>query len=322
MKAISIQQFGGSDAMQFIEKEVPLPGPKQVLMKVEACGVNYIDTYQRSGLYKVPLPYVPGLEASGRVESAGEEVFDVKIGDRVASASVIGGYAEYALVDADRVVKVPQHLSAHEAAAFPLQGMTAHYLARSTHPLKAGESCLVHAGAGGVGLLLIQIARMCGATVFTTVSTEEKAALAREAGAHHVILYSREDFEAVVKRETNSHGVTVVYDSVGKDTYLKSMKCLAPRGMLVLFGQSSGPIGAFDPLLLSQGGSLFLTRPSLGNYVATREELLWRAGEVTKWIEEKKLKLRIGSTFPLAQAQDAHKALEGRKTTGKVLLLP
>lgn len=320
MKAIVIEEFGGPDVLKLQEQSAVRPGPPQVLLKIEAVGVNFIDTYQRSGLYKVALPYIPGLEASGIVAEVGAAVSEFKRGDRVMSAAVSGGYAEYALVDSAKLLKVPECLSFEEAAALPLQGMTAHYLARSVFVLKPGVRCLVHAGAGGVGLMLIQIAEMLGAEVFATVSTSEKAKLAREAGARHVINYREEDFAAAVRRIAPG-GIEVVFDSVGKDTFMASLECLAPRGMLVSYGQSSGAVGNIDPLLLSQKGSLFLTRPTLGHYTATREELLWRATELVQWLTEGRLKLRVGARFRLAEAAQAHRALEGRTTTGKVLLV-
>jgi NADPH2:quinone reductase len=322
MNAIRVHATGGPDVLRYEDVAQPAPGPGQVLVKVEAAGVNFIDIYQRRGLYPVPLPFTPGQEAAGTVTAVGPGVTEVKPGDRVAYTGVLGAYAEYAVVPAERVVVLPEGIDARQGAAAMLQGMTAHYLACATYPLKAGDTCLVHAAAGGVGLLLCQIAKRRGARVIGTVSTREKAARAREAGADEVILYTEQDFEAEVKRLTQGAGVNVVYDSVGQTTFAKSLDCLAPRGMLVLYGQSSGPVGPFDPQLLSQKGSLFLTRPSLVHYVATRAELLARAGEVLGWIRAGTLKLRIGRELPLAQAAAAHRALEGRETTGKVLLIP
>jgi NADPH2:quinone reductase len=291
-------------------------------VRVEAAGVNYIDVYQRTGLYKVATPFTLGQEAAGVVTALGAGVTDWRVGDRVAYTAVMGAYAEYAVVPADRLVPLPDGVSAKQGAALMLQGMTAHYLACATYPLKPGDTCLVHAAAGGVGLLLCQIAKLRGARVLATVSTREKAALARRAGADEVILYTEQDFETEVKRLTSGAGLQVVYDSVGKTTFEKGLNCLARRGMMVLFGQSSGPVGAFDPQVLSQKGSLFLTRPTLGHYIATRAELLARAGEVLAWITSGKLHLRIEHEFRLAQAAEAHRALEGRRTTGKVLLIP
>src|SRR5437667_2158495 len=298
------------------------PGPGQVLVKIEAAGVNFIDVYQRTGHYKVPLPVTLGQEAAGTVSAVGPGVAAPKVGERVAYASLLGAYAEYAVVPADRVVVLPDGVSTKQGAAVMLQGMTAHYLATSTYALKPGDACLAHAAAGGVGLLLCQIAKLRGARVLGTVSTREKAALARGAGADEVILYTGQDFETEVRRLTNGAGLQVIYDSVGKTTFEKGLGCLAPRGMMVLYGQSSGPVGAFDPGVLSQKGSLFLTRPTLAHYPATRAELLARAGEVLGWIKSGKLTVRIERELPLAQAAEAHRLLEGRKTTGKVLLTP
>ena len=322
MKAIRVHAPGGPEALQFEETERPAPGPGQVLVKIEAAGVNFIDTYQRTGHYKVPLPFIPGQEAAGIVAAVGPGVAEPRVGDRVAYATVLGAYAEYAVVPADRVVGLPDGVSAKQGAAAMLQGTTAHYLATSTYPLKPGDTCLVHAAAGGVGLLLCQIAKLRGARVLGTVSTREKAALARGAGADEVILYTERDFETEVKRLTNGAGLRVIYDSVGKTTFEKGLSCLALRGMMVLYGQSSGPVGPFDPQVLNQKGSLFLTRPTLVHYIATRAELLARAGEVLGWIERGMLKVRIERELPLAQAAEAQRLLEGRKTTGKVLLIP
>src|SRR5437773_5453406 len=322
MKAIRVHAPGGQEALRYEEIERAAPGPGQVLVKVEAAGVNFIDVYQRTGLYKVPLPFTLGQEAAGSVAAVGPGVTEPKVGDRVAYTSILGAYAEYAVVPAERVVRLPEGVSTQQGAAAMLQGMTAYYLASATYPLKPGDVCLVHAAAGGVGLLLCQIAQLRGARVIGTVSTRAKATLAREAGAEDVILYTEQDFEVEVKRLTQGAGLQVVYDSVGKTTFDKGLNCLARRGLMVLYGQSSGPVGSFDPLLLSQKGSLFLTRPTLGDYIATRAELLERAGEVLGWIKSGKLKLRIDHEFPLAQAAEAHRALEGRKTTGKVLLIP
>jgi len=284
--------------------------------------VNFIDVYFRAGAYKVEVPFTVGQEASGTVASVGPGVKDVKIGDRVAYTGTLGSYAEFAAVPAQRLVMLPDGFSARQGAAGMLQGMTAHYLATSTYPLKAGDTCLIHAAAGGVGLLLCQIAKTRGARVFGTVSTEEKAKLAREAGADETILYTQRDFEAEVKRLTGGKGVQVVYDSVGETTFAKSVGCLAPRGLLALFGQSSGAVKSFDPQVLSQKGSLYLTRPTLVHHIATRAELLQRASDVLGWVGQGKLKLRIGAEFPLSDAASAHRALEARKTTGKVLLIP
>ncbi len=308
--------------MRYEDVPQPTPSAGQVLVKVEAAGVNFIDVYQRTGHYKVELPFTLGQEAAGVVTAVGSGVTDVTVGARVAYAAVLGAYAEYATVPADRVVVLPDGVSSKQGAAAMLQGMTAHYLASTTYPLKPGDSCLVHAAAGGVGLLLCQIAKLRGARVIGTVSTREKAELARDAGADEVIRYTEQDFEAEVKRLTNGAGLQVIYDSVGKTTFEKGLNCLAHRGMMVLYGQSSGPVGPFDPQVLSQKGSLFLTRPTLVHYIATRAELVARAGELLGWIKQGTLKVRTDRELPLAQAAEAHRLLEGRKTTGKVLLIP
>ena len=322
MKAVRVHAPGGPEALKYEDVLEPTPKAGEAVVKIDAAGLNYIDVYQRSGLYKLDLPLTLGLEAGGTVTAVGAGVTEVKVGDKVAYTGVPGAYAQYAAVPAQRLVVLPAGLQPKQGAAAMLQGMTAHYLACSTYPLKTGDTCLVHAAAGGVGLLLCQIARMRGARVIGTVSTDEKAKLAREAGADQVILYTKQDFEVEVKRITGGKGLQIVYDSVGKTTFDKGFNCLAPRGMMVLYGQSSGPIGAFDPQVLNQKGSLFLTRPSLGHYTATREELQQRAGEVLGWIRDGKLKLRTELEFPLKDAAQAHRALEGRKTTGKVLLIP
>ena len=322
MKAVRVHAPGGPEALKYEDVPEPTPKPGEAIVKIDAAGLNYIDVYQRSGLYKLDLPLTLGLEAGGTVTAVGAGVTEVKVGDKVAYTGVPGAYAQYAAVPAQRLVVLPPGLQPKQGAAAMLQGMTAHYLACSTYPLKTGDTCLVHAAAGGVGLLLCQIARTRGARVIGTVSTDEKAKLAREAGADQVILYTKQDFEFEVKRITGGKGLQVVYDSVGKTTFDKGFNCLAPRGMMVLYGQSSGPIGAFDPQVLNQKGSLFLTRPSLGHYTATREDLQQRAGEVLGWIRDGKLKLRTELEFPLKDAAQAHRALEGRKTTGKVLLIP
>jgi NADPH2:quinone reductase len=309
--------------MRYEDVPEPAPKPGETLVKIEAAGLNFIDVYYRTGAYKAAtMPFTVGVEGAGSVTAVGEGVKDVKVGDRVAYTGVPGSYAEVAAVPADRLVRLPDAVTNRQGAAAMLQGMTSHYLASSTYPLKAGDTCLIHAAAGGVGLLLCQIAKMRGARVFGTVSTEEKAKLAREAGADEVILYTKVDFEAEVKRLTGAKGLQVVYDSVGETTFAKSLNCLAPRGMMVLFGQSSGPVKSLDPAILNQKGALFLTRPSLAYYIATRQELLQRANDVLGWIASGKLKLRIGAEFPLRDAAEAHRALEGRKTTGKVLLVP
>ena len=322
MKAVRIHTPGGPEVLTY--EDVPEPRPKagEAVVKVDAAGLNYIDVYYRSGLYKAELPMTLGMEAGGVVTAVGPNVTEVKVGEKVAYTGVPGAYAQYAAVPAQRLVTLPAGVSTKQGAAAMLQGMTAHYLACSTYPLKKGDTCLVHAAAGGVGLLLVQIAKMRGARVIGTVSTEEKAKLAREAGADEVIFYTKQDFEAEVKRLTSGKGVQVVYDAVGKTTFEKGLSCLAPRGTMVLYGQSSGPIGVFDPQILSAKGSVFLTRPSLFHHIATREELLARAGDVLGWIRDGKLRLRTEFEFPLKEAAEAHRALEGRKTTGKVLLIP
>ena len=323
MQAIRVHQTGGPEVLRYESVERPSPGAGQALVRVEAAGINFIEVYQRTGLYKVALPFTPGSEASGTViEVVGGGVREVKVGDRVASQSFAGSYAEYALAPTERLVPLPAGVTAHVGAAVMLQGMTAHYLACATFPLAPGHTCLVHAAAGGVGLLLCQIARRRGARVIGTVSTEEKAALAREAGADEVILYTQQDFATETRRLTKGAGVQVVYDSVGRTTFAKGLDCLAPRGMMVLYGQSSGPIEPVDPQILHQKGSLFLTRPTIAHYVASRAELLERASAVLGWVADGSLKVYIGREFPLAAAAEAHTELEARRTTGKVLLIP
>jgi NADPH2:quinone reductase len=322
MKEILVEQFGGPEVMHLHEREIPAPGPGQVLVRQEAIGVNFIDVYRRTGLYDVPLPSVPGMEGAGTVEAVGQDVRGLRAGDRVAYANVPGTYAEAVLVPADRAVRLPARITFQQAAAAMLQGMTAHYLVRDTYPVQKGDTILVHAAAGGVGLLLVQAARMCGARIIATVSTPEKAELARNAGAQDIILYSEKDFLPEVKRITAGAGVKAVYDSVGASTFLKGLDCLAPRGVMVLFGQSSGKVGPIEPGILSTKGSLYLTRPTLGHYVADAASLQRRAGEVLQWVASGRLKLRIGATFPLAEAAEAHRQLQDRKTTGKLLLIP
>jgi len=322
VKAIRVHSPGGPEALRYEDVPQPSPAAGDVLVKVAAVGVNYIDVYQRTGMYPVATPFTLGQEAAGVVTAVGTGVTDPKPGDRVAYTSILGAYAEYAVVPADRVVVLPDGVTTRQAAAAMLQGMTAHYLASTTYPLKAGDTCLVHAAAGGVGLLLCQVASRRGARVIGTVSTREKAALARDAGARDVILYTEQDFEAEAKRLTNGAGLQVVYDSVGKTTFEKGLNCLTRRGMMVLYGQSSGSIGAFDPQVLSQKGSLFLTRPTLAHYIASRAELVARAGEVLSWVKSGILRVRIEHEFSLAEAAEAHRALEARKTTGKLLLIP
>ncbi len=320
MKAIQVKAPGGPEAMELVDVPKPQPGPKDALVKIAVSGVNFIDVYFRIGLYKAPLPITLGNEAAGTVESVGPEVTGLAVGQRVAYAMTRGSYAEYAVVPAWQLVPIQDHLDFASAAAAMLQGMTAHYLTHSTWPLKSGDTCLVHAAAGGAGGLTVQMAKMLGARVFGTVSTEEKARIAREHGVDEAILYTTQDFEAETRRLTNGRGVDVVYDSVGKTTFEKSLGALRPRGLLALFGQSSGAVPPFDASILNAKGSLFLTRPSLAHHVQTREELLWRAGDVLNWLATGKLKLRIDRSYPLAEAAAAHRDLEGRKTSGKVLL--
>jgi NADPH:quinone reductase len=322
MKAIRIHAPGGPEALKFDDVPEPTPGAGQALVTLAAAGINFIDVYFRTGMYKAPLPLTLGLEGAGVVTAVGTGVTDVKVGDSVAWTGVPGSYAQMAAVPADRLVKLPPGVEPKVGAAAMLQGLTAHYLVRSSYPLKKGDTCLVHAAAGGMGLLLCQMGKMLGATVIGTVSTEEKAALAKGAGAEHVILYSQQDFEPEVKRITGGRGVDVVYDGVGATTFDKSLSCLRPRGYMILFGAASGPVPPLDLQVLNVRGSLFLQRPSLNHHIAAREELLQRAGEVLGWIKDGKIKLRIEHQFPLAQAAEAHKALEGRKTTGKILLIP
>lgn len=322
MQAVRVHAVGDAGALRVDDIPAPVPGPGQALMRVEAAGLNFIEVYHRTGLYKIPLPATLGTEAAGTVEAVGPGVSTVRAGDRVASINVLGAYAELALAPADRLVQIPDGVTTRQAAAVMLQGLTAHYLTTSTFPLAQSHTCLVHAAAGGLGLLLTQMAKRRGARVLGTVSTEEKAALAREAGADEVIRYTETDFEVEVKRLTGGAGLHVVYDSVGRTTFLKGLNCLLPRGCMVLLGQSSGPVDPLDPQLLAQKGSLFMTRPTLGHYTATPAELVERAGDVLRWVADGSLRVRIGREFPLAQAADAHRDLEGRRTTGKVLLIP
>jgi NADPH:quinone reductase len=322
MKIIQVKEPGGPEKMELVEVPKPQPGAGQALVRMAAIGVNFIDVYFRMGRYKADLPIVLGNEGAGTVEGIGAGVKEVAPGDRVAWAMYRGSYAEYCAVPESLVVKIPPHVSFETAAAAMLQGMTAHYLTHSTFALKSGDTCLVHAAAGGAGGLVVQMAKMRGARVFGTVSTEEKARIAREAGADETIRYTEQDFEAEVKRLTGGRGVDVVYDSVGQTTFAKSLDSLRPRGMLALFGQSSGPVPPFDPNILNGKGSLFLTRPSLGHYLLSREELLWRAGDLLQWIDAGKLRLRIERSYPLAEAGAAHRDLESRRTAGKLLLIP
>lgn len=322
MKAIRVHAPGGPEELRHEEVPRPEPGPGQALVRVEAAGLNFIDVYHREGLYPVDLPFTPGVEGAGTVVELGAGADGLREGERVGWVGGPGAYAEFAAVPADRLVSLPEDVELRTAAALLLQGMTAHYLACSTYPLGPGDSCLVHAAAGGVGLLLCQIAAMRGARVLGTASNEEKAARARAAGAEEVILYTRENFAEAVRRLTEGRGVRVVYDSVGRATFREGLTCLAPRGTMVLFGQSSGPVEPIDPQLLNRHGSLFLTRPSLFHYVADREELLRRAGDLFDWLRAGRLSVRIDREVPLSRAAEAHRALERRETSGKVLLLP
>jgi NADPH2:quinone reductase len=321
MKAIQVKQTGGPEVMELVELPIPEPKANEAVVKLAASGVNFIDVYHREGRYKVPLPFVPGQEGAGAVAAVGAEVTSVRNGDRVAWAGSLGSYAEYAALPSERLVPVPAGVSDQQAAAAMLHGMTAHYLLHDTFPLKRGQTALVHAAAGGVGLLLTQMAHNIGARVIATVSTDEKAKLAREAGADEVIFYTQADFEAETKRMTGGKGVDVVYDSVGKTTFEKGLNVLRPRGMMVLFGGSSGAVPLFDLIQLSTKGSLFVTRPTLGHYTASREELIARSGAVFGMIAAGKLNLRIEHIYRLAEAERAHRELEGRKTTGKLLLM-
>jgi NADPH:quinone reductase len=322
MKAIRVHQTGGPEVLRLEEVPRPVPGPGEVLVRMEAIGVNFIEIYQREGLYPTSTPYTPGREGAGSVEQLGSGISRLEVGDRVASESFAGAYAEYAVLAEGRAVVLPPSIDSRTAAALMLQGLTAHYLTTSTYPLGSGERCLVHAAAGGVGLLLCQMARLRGALVIGTTSTEAKAALAREAGAGDVILYTEQDFAEEVHRLTAGRGVPVVFDSVGKTTFDGSLNCLEPRGMLVLYGQSSGPVPPFDPQTLNRKGSLYLTRPTLAHYVATTEELTGRAADLMAWVQAGALRVRIDRTLPLPEAGSAHRALAGRGTMGKVVLIP
>ena len=322
MNSIRVHKTGGPEVLRIEELPDPVPGPGEIVVNIEAIGVNFLEIYQREGLYPLARPFTPGSEAAGTVRSLGTGVTEVRVGDRVVSQAMRGAYASRAVVAADRAVRVPEGISSKIAAACFLQGLTAHYLTTSTYALQQGDSCLVHAAAGGVGLLLCQMAKMRGARVIATASSPEKLELAREAGADETINYTTKDFVAEVKRLTNEAGVAVVYDSVGKTTFEGSLNSLRRRGMLALFGQSSGPVPPFDPQILNRKGSLFLTRPTLNDYVATRDELTHRSNELFAWIKDGRLKVRIGAEFPLVRAADAHRALASRKTTGKIVLVP
>jgi NADPH2:quinone reductase len=322
MKAMRVYKYGDAEVLTYEDVVIPQPKAGEARLKLEAIGLNFIDIYQRTGLYPLQTPFTLGMEGAGIVDAIGEGVTEVKVGDRVAYAMVLGSYAEYAIVPAAKLAPVPANVDAKSAAALMLQGMTAHYLTHSTYELKKGDIALIHAAAGGVGLLLTQIAKMRGARVIGTVGSETKARLARQAGADETILYAQNDFLPEVKRLTDGKGVDVVYDSVGATTFVRSLDCLRPRGYLVLFGQSSGPVEPLDPSKLAAKGSLFLTRPTLAHYLLDRNELLQRANDLFAWTANGKLKLRIESTIPLRHTAEAHRLLEGRKTTGKVVLVP
>jgi len=322
MKAIQVSNPGGPEALKLVDLPVPDPKPNEALVLLKAAGVNFIDVYYREGRYPAPLPFIVGQEAAGTVTAVGSKVTGLKVGDRVAYTGVLGSYAEYAAVAADRLVKIPKQLDFNQAAAAMLQGMTAHYLSHSTYPINRGETALIHAAAGGVGLLLVQMAKKLGARVIGTAGSVEKGQFARDAGADEVILYTEQDFETETLRLTEGKGVHVVYDGVGKTTFERDLRVLRPRGYLVLFGGASGAVPPFDLLKLTAHGSLFVTRPSLQHYITTREELEQRSGELMKMIIAGELKLRIHKTYPLAAAAAAHRELEGRKTTGKLLLIP
>ena len=322
MKAIQVAQVGGPEVLTLVDLPVPDPKPNEALVQIKAAGVNFIDVYFREGRYPAPLPFSNGQEAAGLVVAVGSDLTTVRLGDRVAYTGVLGSYAEYAAVPADRLIKIPDELDFNQAAAAMLQGMTAHYLTHSTYPIKSADSVLIHAAAGGVGLLLVQMAKNLGARVIGTAGSDEKAQLARDAGADEMIVYTKQDFEIETRRLTEGQGVHVVYDGVGKDTFAKDLNVLGPRGYLVLFGGASGAVPPFDLLELTKHGSLFVTRPSLQHYIATREELEQRSNDVLQGIVRGDLKLRIHKTYPLEEAQQAHRDLEGRKTTGKLLLIP
>ena len=322
MKAIQVSHVGGPEVLSLVDLPIPEPKSNEAVVQIKAAGVNFVDVYFREGRYPAQLPFVVGMEASGVITAVGSEVKSVKIGDRVAYTGVMGSYAEYAAVPGERLVLIPDELDFNQGAAAMLQGMTAHYLSHSTYKLQRGETALVHAAAGGVGLLLVQMAKKIGARAIGTAGTEEKAQLARNAGADECIVYTQADFETETLRLTDGKGVHVVYDGVGKDTFDKGLNVLRPRGYMVLFGGASGPVPPFDLMRLTHKGSLFVTRPTLTNYVATREELEQRSGDVMRMIVAGDLKLRIHKTYPLAEAQQAHRDLEGRKTTGKLILVP
>ena len=322
MKAIQVARTGGPEALALVDIPAPKPKPNEAIVQLKAIGVNYIDVYFREGRYPAQTPFIPGQEGAGVVTEVGPDVHDLKPGDRVAYAGTLNAYAEYTAIPAERLVKIPDKVSFEQGAAAMLQGMTAHYLVHSSYPLKKGETALIHATAGGVGLLLVQMSKKIGARVIGTVGTEEKAKLAKQAGVDEIVIYTKQDFEIETKRLTDNKGVHVVYDGVGKDTFEKGLNVLRPRGYMVLFGGASGAVPPFDLIKLSQKGSLFITRPTLKDYLLIREELLWRANDVLNAIASGDLKIHIGHTYKLADVQQAHRDLEGRKTTGKLLLLP
>ena len=322
MKGVVVSHTGGPEVLAYQDVPEPEPKPNEARVRIKAAGLNFIDVYFREGRYPSKLPFIVGQEAAGIVDKVGDEVTTVKPGDRVAYTGLQGAYAEKSSVAADRLVKIPEGVSFEQAAALMLQGMTAHYLVKSTYPLKSGDTCLVHAAAGGVGQLLVQMAKMIGSTVIATAGTDEKCDIARGLGADHVINYEKQDFEEDTKRLTGGKGVHVVYDGVGKATFNKGLNVLRPRGYMVLFGGASGAVPPLDLITLSQKGSLYVTRPTLGAYIATREELEWRASDVMSWVASGRLKISIGQRYPLGEAEKAHRDLEGRKTTGKTLLIP
>ena len=322
MRAIRVATSGGPEVLEFVDAEEPDPQPHEVLVEVAACGVNFIDTYQRSGLYQMTLPFTPGSEGAGRVLRAGSAVTGFAEGDRVAWAGVAGSYAEHVAVPAASAVKVPETVDDRTAAAAMLQGMTAHYLVASTYPIRSGDTALVHAAAGGMGLLLTQLITARGGTVIGTTSTAEKEELARGAGAAEVVRYTEADIAEQVRERTGGRGVDVVYDGVGRTTFEASLASLRPRGTLALFGAASGPVPPVDPQRLNSAGSLFLTRPTLGHHLLTREELEWRSGEIFEAVAAGELEVRIGGSYPLGEARRAHEDLEARRTTGKLLLVP
>jgi len=322
MKAIQVSKPGGAEVLELVDLPIPKPNPNEALVAIKAAGVNLIDVYYREGRYPAPLPLIVGQEGAGIVDAIGSEVTNLKVGDRVAFTGVLGSYADYAAIPADRLVTIPNNLDLQQAAAAMLQGMTAHYLTHATYPIKRGDNVLIHAAAGGVGLLLVQLAKRLGARVIGTAGSPAKAELAREAGADEVIIYTSEDFETETRRLTGDRGVDVVYDGVGKTTFGKDLKVLRPRGYLVVYGGSSGPVPPLDVMTLNKHGSLYVTRPSLHHYIHSREELEQRSSSVLGMVDRGELKLRIYKTYPLAEAVTAHQDLEGRKTTGKLLLIP